>query len=187
MARSDYTLSDQLLFSGIDTQLSGDAVASASGTYEFSKEIELANGIDLEARTYPTVSVFGEYTTPSAYKNRIAWPWSGEDGLVLSYPGSLRTTLTSSPKKGRCLTEFIGLATVTDDEFAHSVLAFARRWGPLGICEHRMPSGHHRYDLCDPLAVEPQEVVHGNQESGERGKVVEAGVGAMPVVMVEPG
>ncbi len=37
------------------------------------------------------------------------------------------------------------------------------------------------------LAVEPQEVVHGNQESGERGKVVEAGVGAMPVVMVEPG
>ncbi len=37
------------------------------------------------------------------------------------------------------------------------------------------------------LDVEPQEVVHGNQESGERGKVVEAGVGAMPVVMVEPG
>ncbi len=37
------------------------------------------------------------------------------------------------------------------------------------------------------LGVEPQEVVHGNQESGERGKVVEAGVGAMPVVMVEPG
>ncbi len=43
------------------------------------------------------------------------------------------------------------------------------------------------WSLPGPLAVEPQEVVHGNQESGERGKVVEAGVGAMPVVMVEPG
>ena len=45
----------------------------------------------------------------------------------------------------------------------------------------------HRATNGGELVVEPQEVVHGNQESGERGKVVEAGVGAMPVVMVEPG
>ncbi len=52
---------------------------------------------------------------------------------------------------------------------------------------HARDIGQSTHAFSPHLAVEPQEVVHGNQESGERGKVVEAGVGAMPVVMVEPG
>ncbi len=71
------------------------------------------------------------------------------------------------------------------DHHAHMVMDFRKRfWICLAITAPIL--------LLSPmirewLAVEPQEVVHGNQESGERGKVVEAGVGAMPVVMVEPG
>ncbi len=67
-------------------------------------------------------------------------------------------------------------------------------WGAIELSQQSFQGATERiaalrldteYVTC--LVVEPQEVVHGNQESGERGKVVEAGVGAMPVVMVEPG
>ena len=37
------------------------------------------------------------------------------------------------------------------------------------------------------LAVEAQEVVHGEVEFGDGGMVVEGGVGSMPVVVVEEG
>ena len=46
---------------------------------------------------------------------------------------------------------------------------------------------HSEFGVNSSLIVEPQEVVHSKEESGERGKVVEAGVRAMPVVVVKPG
>ncbi len=42
-------------------------------------------------------------------------------------------------------------------------------------------------DQVAALVVEPQEVVHGKQESGEGRTMVDGGVRAMPVVVVEPG
>jgi hypothetical protein len=52
-----------------------------------------------------------------------------------------------SPPVEMCLAEFVKLDGAAPDR----VLAFARRWGPLGICEHGEPSTHRL--LCYPFGV----------------------------------
>lgn len=46
-----------------------------------------------------------------------------------------------------CLPRFIKLAEASDD----AITAFAKEWGPLGICEHGMPGMHWG---CSPLSLE---------------------------------
>ena len=52
---------------------------------------------------------------------------------------------SSSPPLAGCLDRFIRLADATPQQ----VLAYARDWGPLGICGHRQPRGHAR-PVCPP-------------------------------------
>ncbi len=109
-------------------------------------------------------------------------------GVALLALGGLRIGLaqhhtgTETTFVGRVvgLACYLGHGTVGDSH-RECALTCAKTGIPMAILDQSTQT------LYLPLAVEPQEVVHGNQESGERGKVVEAGVGAMPVVMVEPG
>ena len=71
----------------------------------------------------------------------------------------------TNPAAGNCLQEFIELADATETQFPNSVLSFARRWGPLELCEHAKPFRHQAYPKCgyptstasDPSRNEPLE------------------------------
>ena len=58
--------------------------------------------------------------------------------------------------KPEMLDDFIGLCDA--ERFSSAVLAYARRWGVLGLCEHGLPSSHHRqangYASQKPLIFE---------------------------------
>ena len=90
-----------------------------------------------------------ELRSPAIIKpgpERLAWPWVNDGGPVLTYKWlDLKHV---SPRKGKCLDAFIRLMDVREDRFPQAVLDFARRWGPLEICEHRKPQNHR--DLADP-------------------------------------
>jgi hypothetical protein len=51
--------------------------------------------------------------------------------------------------KKSALAKFIRLDKGPEAGFPQRVLAFAQKWGPLGICRHRLMSGH--FDACRPL------------------------------------
>lgn len=50
------------------------------------------------------------------------------------------------------LDRFIRLTEIPDDRLSKAVLAFAKRFGPLYLCErHGLPSSHNRQRLPDPI------------------------------------
>ena len=50
------------------------------------------------------------------------------------------------------LSSFVGLATASDAKFRRQVIAFARRWGVLGLCRHGLPVRHPISPEMLPLA-----------------------------------
>jgi len=68
------------------------------------------------------------------------WAWS-EDGPKVRY---------RHPKPGM-LADFLRLEDARDDK----ILAYARRWGVLGICDHGLPCSHNQYPTGILEGVKP--------------------------------
>lgn len=64
-----------------------------------------------------------------------------------------------------CLNSFIRLDEGPEAEFGERVVAFAKRWGPLGICRHGKPHLHRTPGGCSPLGS--QVAAAGSAETGE--------------------
>lgn len=63
-----------------------------------------------------------------------------------------------APEKATALTEFATLADRPDSDFPNAVLEFARRWGPLELCEHGIPRFHPSAGRhSDPRPVQGKE------------------------------
>jgi hypothetical protein len=62
------------------------------------------------------------------------------------------------PKQGM-LSEFVSLSALSETEFPRQVLAYARRWGVLEICDHGLPRSHT--SGCRPREAEVPEPPDG--------------------------
>lgn len=76
-----------------------------------------------------------------------------------------------TPRQGM-LEGFLKLAAASDDQ----ILEFARRWGPLGICEHGLPHTHWPLNTWDAYAArwvaEDPEAPKSSQEESERAREI---------------
>ena len=70
-------------------------------------------------------------------------PIAGAEGLILRYDPKAEDTLKTNPDQ--LLDSFLELADGNPEE----ILRFARKWGPLRVCQHYMP-----YDRCYMECVE---------------------------------
>ncbi len=88
-----------------------------------------------------------------------AWPWvSVGKQPVLAYKRVTAKEIHERqvnlcPSEGKSLAEFVQLADVSDEALAASVLSFARRWGPLELCEHGKPFRHFPKDCLFALSA----------------------------------
>ncbi|MHB8312385.1 MAG: hypothetical protein ACYDD0_03670 [Candidatus Dormibacteria bacterium] len=93
--------------------------------------------------------------------------YHGERVLVWAdLEGESWTTSLEKPTRG-CLQAFCQLGTGADE----AVLGFARKWGPLGLCEHGRPRSHDGPGLC-PCTLQANRSELGlpsNWEPGEQG------------------
>jgi hypothetical protein len=81
---------------------------------------------------------------------RDVWPWVKKPEIpVLAYR-YLHEATNWSPRSRGCLKDFVSLAKTPEERFSRNVLAFARNWGVLRICEHGKPSGH--FNDCAPIS-----------------------------------
>ena len=70
--------------------------------------------------------------------------WTSDDG-ALNLSVHSKDGDSGSEEVAPCLLEFVRL----DTDRAEDILAFAQRWGLMGICRHGKPADHH--PDCDPL------------------------------------
>jgi len=131
-------IGDELDRAGIALAGADLAIAQPSNRYAVPAEFRIADASEFRS---PII------TSPGP--RRPAWPWLPSGQPVLAYRWGGDGERRASPANQRCLDEFIGLADISDEKLGASVLRFAKRWGPLEICEHGKPFRHYSYpDRC---------------------------------------
>jgi hypothetical protein len=104
------------------------------------------DGVRLEVRP---PGLDGGYQNAPTQVELIEAPEGASEEERRSYPRLVSTpgdVLAQGPRftaADDCLTSFIELANVPEGEFPGRALAFARRYGLLGLCRHREPYRHN--------------------------------------------